>query len=234
MSIAESLSRLRDEIAGACAAARRDPAAITLVAVSKTHPAEAVREAHAAGIRHFAENRAQEFLAKAPLLEDLDLSWHMVGNLQTNKVKVLLPRIALLHSLDRVALAEAILQHASDGFRLPALIQVNTTAEATKSGVAPAGVEALADSLRGIAAIELRGLMTIGPLDGTAAENRRAFAQLRALRDRLASRHPDLDLGVLSMGMSGDFREAILEGATHLRIGSRIFGERDYGPRPGR
>ena len=108
MSITESLSRLREGIAAACASAGRDPATITLVAVSKTHPAEAVREAHAAGIRHFAENRAQEFLAKARILEDLDLSWHMVGSLQTNKVKPLLPRIALLHSLDRIELAQAV------------------------------------------------------------------------------------------------------------------------------
>lgn len=234
MSIIESLSRLREEIAAACAAAGRDPDGITLVAVSKTHPAEAVREAHAAGIRHFAENRAQEFLAKASLLEDLDLSWHMVGSLQTNKVKLLLPRIALLHSLDRLELAEAVGRHAPEGFRLPALIQVNTTGEKTKSGVAPARIDALVDGLRGVTTIELRGLMTIGPLDGTEAENRRAFALLRELRDRLASRHPDLDLGVLSMGMSDDFPEAIIEGATHLRIGSRVFGERDYSPQPPR
>jgi hypothetical protein len=234
VSIIESLSRLREEIAAACAAAGRDPDGITLVAVSKTHPAEAVREAHAAGIRHFAENRAQEFLAKASLLEDLDLSWHMVGSLQTNKVKLLLPRIALLHSLDRLELAEAVGRHAPEGFRLPALIQVNTTGEKTKSGVAPARIDALVDGLRGVTTIELRGLMTIGPLDGTEAENRRAFALLRELRDRLASRHPDLDLGVLSMGMSDDFPEAIIEGATHLRIGSRVFGERDYSPQPPR
>lgn len=230
MSIAESLSRLRDEIAAACAAAGRDPAAITLVAVSKTHTAEAVRQAHAAGIRDFAENRAQEFLAKAPLLEDLDISWHMVGSLQTNKVKLLLPHIALLHSLDRLELAQAVGRHAPEGFRLPALIQVNTTGETTKSGVAPADVGALVDGLRSVPAIELRGLMTIGPLDGTETENRRAFALLRALRDQQATRHPELALGVLSMGMSDDFPEAILEGATHLRIGSRVFGERDYRP----
>ena len=228
MSITDSLCRLREEIAAVCAAAGRDPAAITLVAVSKTQPAAAVREAHAAGIRHFAENRAQEFLAKAPLLEDLDLLWHMVGSLQTNKVKSLLPRIALLHSLDRLELAQAVGRHAPQGFLLPSLIQVNTTGEETKSGVTPARVGALVDSLRGVPAIELRGLMTIGPLDGTEAENRRAFALLRVLRDQQASRHPDLDLGVLSMGMSDDFPEAIIEGATHLRIGSRIFGDRDY------
>lgn len=232
MPVTESLARLREEIAAACAAAERDPAEITLVAVSKTHPAEAVREAHAAGIRHFAENRAQEFLAKAPLLADLDISWHMVGSLQTNKVKLLLPRIALLHSLDRAELAQAVARHAPEGFRLPTLIQVNTTGEDTKSGVAPTGVEALVESIRCVPGIELRGFMTIGPLDGTPVENRRAFALLRTLRDRQAARHPDLDLGYLSMGMSDDFPEAILEGATHLRIGSRIFGERDYPPPP--
>jgi PLP dependent protein len=228
VSITASLARLREEIAAACAAAGRDPSAITLVAVSKTHPADTVREAHAAGIRHFAENRAQELLAKASLLADLDISWHMVGSLQTNKVKLLLPCITLLHSLDRAELAQAVGRHASKGFRLPALVQVNTTGESTKSGVAPAEIDALVDSVRSVAAIELRGLMTIGPLDGTQAENRRAFALLRNLRDRQAARHPDLDFGILSMGMSDDFPEAILEGATHLRIGSRIFGERDW------
>lgn len=230
MSITESLARLREEIEAACAAAGRDPASVTLVAVSKTHSPAAVREAYAAGIRHFAENRAQEFLVKAALLEDLDLSWHMVGSLQTNKVKVLLPHIALLHSLDRLDLARAVERYAPEEFRLPALVQVNTTGEQTKSGVAPAEVDALIDGLQSIAAVELRGFMTIGPLAGTETENRRAFALLRTLRDRQATRHPDLDLSVLSMGMSDDFREAICEGATHVRVGSRIFGDRTSQP----
>ncbi len=230
MSIVDSLSRLRDDISGACVAAGRDPAAITFVAFRKTQAAPAVRAAHAAGLRHFGENRAQEFLAKAMLLEDLDLAWHMVGSLQTNKVKALLPRLALLHSLDRLELAEAVRKHAPAGFRLPALIQVNTTGEPSKSGVTPEGLDLLVDQIRSVPAIELRGLMTIGPLGGTETDNRRAFAQLRTLRDRLAARHPDLDLGVLSMGMSDDFPEAILEGATHLRIGSRLFGQREPGP----
>jgi PLP dependent protein len=227
MPITESLSRLREEIAAACAVAARDPAGITLVAVSKTYSADAVREAYAAGIRHFGENRVQEFLAKASLLEDLDVSWHMVGSLQTNKVKLLLPRIALLHSLDRAELAQAVGRYHPTESRLTALVQVNTTGERTKSGVQPAGVSALVDAVRAIPAVELPGFMTIGPLHGAEAENRRAFALLRTLRDQQATRHSELDLGMLSMGMSDDFPEAIREGATHLRIGSRIFGKRD-------
>jgi PLP dependent protein len=151
----------------------------------------------------------------------------MVGSLQTNKVRLLLPRIALLHSLDRAELAQAVGRHLPTGSRLPALVQVNTTGERTKSGAAPAGVNALVDAVRAVPAIELRGFMTIGPLRGTEAENRCAFALLRTLRDQQTARHPELDLSVLSMGMSDDFPEAIREGATHLRIGSRIFGERD-------
>lgn len=251
MTIGSSLLRLRNEVAHACHQAGRDPSEITLVAVSKTHPAAAVREAYAAGIRVFGENRAQELLDKRPQLADLDLEWHFIGGLQTNKAKRVVAAADLIHSVDRIELARAIDQHAagapegaplpemptgdeprSSGRVVPVLLQVNTTGEATKSGVAPDRFEALFDAVRRLRGISVRGLMTIGPLGGTEAENRHAFARLRELRDSAASRLGGGTLPILSMGMSDDFHEAILEGATHLRIGSLLFGEREYPPRP--
>lgn len=225
MSIAQVLASLEEEIALACAASGRNREEVTLIAVSKTRPAAAVREAYEAGIRDFGENRVQEFLLKQPELADLAVTWHLIGSLQTNKVKAVLPHVALLHSLDRMELAEALAKHAIEGRRVPALIQVNTTAEETKSGVAPEELQRLLDGVRAIPQIELRGLMTIGPLDGTEDEIRHSFSLLRTLRDRVAE--PGLPLPLLSMGMSDDFPLAILEGATHVRIGSRIFGDRD-------
>jgi hypothetical protein len=226
MNISASIRQLMDEIAAACAGAGREVSEITLVAVSKTVPASFVREAHAAGIRHFGENRVQEILAKSPALRDLDFVWHMIGHLQTNKARALLPHLGVLHSLDRAELVDHLSGLVTSGSRVPVLIQVNTTGEGSKSGVAPVELRELADRVLARPSLELRGLMTIGPLGGTEAENRRAFALLRGLRDRLRAENRDLALPFLSMGMSDDFPIAIQEGATHLRIGSRIFGAR--------
>lgn len=256
MPIAASLAHLQEEIADACRRAGRRPEEITLIAVSKTQPASAIREAHAAGIRHVGENRAQEIQAKRPELLDLDLVWHMIGHLQTNKVRHVLPHVGILHSVDRPALVVELAKQlrASDSGtpvagssggratvtgtpagdapviarRLPVLIQVNTTGEETKSGVDPDGLNALAAEVLAVPEVSLEGLMTIGPLGGGEEEIRRAFAMLRAQTERLRSRTA-LALPVLSMGMSDDFRLAIVEGATHLRIGSRIFGARPRG-----
>ena len=229
MSIASAIEEVYSEISAACARAGRDPAEVTLVAVSKTVPVPLIREARAAGIRHLGENRVQEILAKKPELEDCGFTWHMIGSLQTNKVRLVLPHIHLLHSLDRENLAEEI-SRLRAAAPLPALVQVNTTGEPTKSGVAPENLEALIDRVRGLPGIDLRGLMTLGPLGGDEAGIRRAFALLRSLRDRLRLRHPDLAMNDLSMGMSGDFPLAVEEGATLIRVGSRIFGAR---PAPG-
>lgn len=224
-SIASAVDSLREEIAAACAAAGRRAEEITLVAVSKTVPASRVREAHAAGLRDFGENRVQELVLKAPELSDLDFTWHMIGALQTNKVKAVLPHLGWLHSIDRAHLAETVSEAAARaGTRVAGLIQVNTTGEASKSGVSPEEFPRLLDTVRALPGIDLRGLMTIGPLDGTETEVRRAFALLRRLRDDAV--RPDLPLPVLSMGMSDDFPLAILEGASLIRVGSRIFGRR--------
>lgn len=219
----ERLQQVEEEIAAACARSGRPRSEVTLVAVSKTFPAEVVRAGYDAGMRDFGENRVQEILNKAPVTEDLDLRWHMIGQLQTNKVKAVLPHIFLLHSLDRHSLLDELKKRLTR--ELPVLLQVNTTDEASKSGAAPTEVDALLEAALGDPHLRVEGLMTIGPLGGTESDNRRAFALLRDLRDRLQTTfgHP---LPSLSMGMSGDFGQAIEEGATHVRVGSRLFGPR--------
>ncbi len=224
MSIEDSWRELEQEIERACRASGRDRADVTLVAVSKTFSADDVREAHRIGLRDFGENRAQELKSKATELEGLDLTWHLIGSLQTNKVQTVLPLLGLLHSLDRSALVEEIARRATRP--VDALIQVKTTDEPSKSGAAIDEVAGLIDLAAEVPTIRLRGFMTIGPLDGDEAAVRGSFRALRGLRDREAARRPELDLSALSMGMSGDFAWAIEEGATHIRIGSRLFGNR--------
>jgi len=212
VSIAERLQRLRGLL----------PPTVTLVAVSKTHPAEAVRQAHAAGQRHFGENYAQEWRDKAAALADLpDLVWHFVGSLQTNKVKLLLPaeppRAAWIHTVDRPELARELSRRAAQrGATLRVLVEVNVAREPQKAGAAPEAVAALAAEVAGLPGLELRGLMCIPPAEG---DPRPHFRALRALAGTLGL--PDL-----SMGMSGDWQAAIDEGATLVRVGTAIFGAR--------
>ena len=194
------------------------PAGVTLVAVSKTQPAEAIREAYAAGQRDFGENYAQEWRDKADALADLgDLRWHFIGGLQTNKVKYLAGRVAAIHTVDRIDLAREISKRfAAKGAVAQVYLEVNVGGEASKSGCAPADAPALAEGVRALPAVEVVGLMTIPPPDD---EPRPHFRALRALRDRLG-------LAGLSMGMSADWRIAIEEGSTCVRVGTAIFGER--------
>lgn len=230
MSFETRMSALEDAIEGACRKVGRPRDEITLVAVSKTFPPEAVREAHAAGLREFGENRVQELMEKAAALADLDLNWHLVGSLQTNKAQRAAELSSLIHSVDRASLVASLARAATgrdaENARIRVLIQVNTTDEPTKGGVTPAALPALLDSVRARSELDLAGLMTIGPTNGAELEIRRAFALLRRLRDESSIAHPDLTLSVLSMGMSDDFAWAVAEGATHLRIGSRLFGDR--------
>ena len=197
------------------------PAGVTLVAVSKTQPADAIREAYAAGQRDFGENYAQEWREKADALADLPaLRWHFIGGLQTNKVKYLAGRVAAIHTVDRVELAREISRRfAARGAVARVYLEVNVGGEASKSGCAPADVDGLAAAARALPAVELVGLMTIPPPDD---DPRPHFRTLRALRDRLG-------LAGLSMGMSADWRVAVEEGSTCVRVGTAIFGER---PRP--
>jgi pyridoxal phosphate enzyme (YggS family) len=208
MSVAERLAAIRAEI----------PPGVTLVAVSKTQPEEAIREAYAAGQRDFAENYAQEWRAKADALADLaGLRWHFVGGLQTNKVKYLAGRVAAIHTVDRLDLAREISRRfAAKGATARVFLEVNVAGEATKSGCAPSDAPALAEAVRALPAMALAGLMCIPPAD---ADPRPHFRALRALRDRLG-------LAELSMGMSADWRIAIEEGSTCVRVGTAIFGER--------
>ena len=208
MSVAERLAALRAGI----------PAGVTLVAVSKTHPAAAVREAYAAGQRDFGENYAQEWREKADALADLaDLRWHFIGGLQTNKVKYLAGRVAAIHTVDRIELAREISKRfAGKGAVARVYLEVNLGGEASKSGCAPAEAPALAEAAGALPAVEVVGLMTIPPPED---DPRPHFRALRALRDRLG-------LAGLSMGMSADWKAAIEEGSTCVRVGTAIFGAR--------
>jgi len=227
MDVANAYNEVLQEVSRACADAGRSPDEITLIGVTKTFPNETVVEAARAGIVDVGENRVQELVRKAGELSHLEVNWHMIGHLQTNKVRAVLPLVSMIHSVDRLSLASEISRRATRS--TPILLQVNTTGEASKFGIEPAELLPLVESLMELPELEIRGLMTIGPRHGTEIENRRSFASLRALRDQCNLRYPDIDWGVLSMGMSADFPTAIAEGATHIRVGSRIFGPR---PRP--
>jgi len=196
----------------------RLPAGVTLVAVSKTHPAAAVRDAYAAGQRDFGENYAQEWREKADALIDLpELRWHFVGGLQTNKVRVLAGRVAYVHTVDREELARELSRRlAAKGATVRVFLEVNVAGEAAKAGCAPADAPRLAEAVRALPALDLVGLMCVPPAEG---DPRPHFRALRALRDRLG-------LGELSMGMSGDLDAAVEEGATFVRVGTAIFGAR--------
>lgn len=225
--IATSLAAVHDQLAALATSAGRDPGAVQLVAVSKTHPAEAIRTAHAAGQRDFGENRVQELRAKAAALADLpDLRWHWIGSLQTNKVRELLsvPGLVLLHSLDRPKLADELQRELARTHRtLDVLLQVHATDEATKHGCPPAEARALVQHvLAHCPSLRLRGLMAMGPLHGDPVP---AFRTTAALRDQLQS-DLAIDLPVLSMGMSGDLAPAVGAGSTLVRIGTAIFGVR--------
>jgi pyridoxal phosphate enzyme (YggS family) len=223
MTIAENLDRIRGRVAEAAIRAKRDPAAVTLVAVSKTHGADAVEEALAAGQAVFGENRVQEAQGKFPALRAAHpaLRLHLIGALQTNKARDAVRVADVIESLDRPRLAEALRDAmAREGRRPALLVQVNTGEEPQKAGIARAEAEAFLRACRDDHGLPVTGLMCIPPVD---ADPRPHFAWLAGL----AAKHA---LPVLSMGMSGDFEAAIAEGATHVRIGTAIFGSRPYPP----
>lgn len=226
--IADNYQTLSGRIARAATAAGRDPDEILMVAVSKTVPPERIREAFAAGVRAFGENRAQELRDKSAALAALPIAWHFIGALQSNKVRYVTPLCDLVHSVDRIELARAISQRATPDHPQRLLVQVNTTAEETKSGVSPEGLPVLLDEISGLPHLAVEGLMTIGPLAGGEREIRASFQLLRGMLAReSAVARPNVSLRHLSMGMSGDFEIAIAEGATILRIGTALFGGRD-------
>jgi PLP dependent protein len=231
MSIAENIARVRDRIASAARRAGRNPADIALMAVSKTFPAERIREAHAAGLRVFGENRVQEFAEKAAALRDLhDAEWHLIGHLQSNKAAKAAELFSAVDSVDSTRLAEKLDASAGKfGKKLAILIEVNVGGEEAKSGLAPESeeLEQILLTAPQWKNLTIRGLMTIPPYTEDPEGARPFFRQLRLLRGRIAARRlPAVAMDVLSMGMSHDFEVAIEEGSTCVRVGTAIFGER--------
>lgn len=224
--IAANIALVRERIARAAERAGRRVEDVTLVAVSKTFPAEAIRAAYDAGLRHFGENRVQEWESKRPLLADLDATWHLIGNLQSNKVRRAAYLFHRVDSVDDLALAKKLdAAAAAEGKRLPALIEVHLGEETTKSGAAESDLPTLASSVAPFGHFDLIGLMTIPPFFEEPERARPYFRKLRELRDDLSTRLGRA-LPLLSMGMSHDFEVAIEEGATEVRVGTGIFGKR--------
>ncbi|RRR74514.1 MAG: YggS family pyridoxal phosphate-dependent enzyme [Candidatus Viridilinea halotolerans] len=236
--ITANLCALREQMAAAALQAGRDPADVTLVAVTKTHPPEVVAAAVAAGMRDLGENRVQEALGKIAALAHLapPPAWHLIGHLQRNKAKLAAEHFALVHSIDSLRLAAALARYVPSGRRLPILLQCNVSGETSKEGFTLAGgarnqaaLDALLPQLEAILALpslEVRGLMTIAPFTDDPEAARPHFRALRELRDTLAQRFPQATWRELSMGMSDDFAVAIAEGATIVRVGRAIFGSR--------
>ena len=224
-TIADNIGLVSQRIRAAADAVQRDASSIHLLAVSKTKPAQAVRDAYAAGLHDFGENYLQEALGKQAELTDLPLSWHFIGPIQSNKTRAIAENFAWVHSVDRLKIAQRLSeQRPADLPPLNICIQVNVSGEASKSGCTPADLPALARAISALPRLKLRGLMAIPePTDDPAAQAA-AFARVRQLQDSL-----NLGLDTLSMGMSHDLEAAIAQGATWVRIGTALFGARDYG-----
>ncbi|WP_289328898.1 YggS family pyridoxal phosphate-dependent enzyme [Pseudomonas sp. 'CRE Jenny 4'] len=224
-TIADNIGLVSQRIRAAADAVQRDASSIHLLAVSKTKPAQAVREAYAAGLRDFGENYLQEALGKQADLTDLPLSWHFIGPIQSNKTRAIAEHFAWVHSVDRLKIAQRLSeQRPADLPPLNICIQVNVSGEASKSGCTPADLLALATAISALPRLKLRGLMAIPEPTEDRAEQDAAFATVRDLQASL-----NLALDTLSMGMSHDLESAIAQGATWVRIGTALFGARDYG-----
>lgn len=226
MSLQENLARVRERISAASLRSGRDPADIKLVAVTKTIPVEIIKEALVLGVLSLGENRVQEFLIKQPVLNH-DIEWHFIGHLQTNKVKKIIGKVSLIHSLDRWPLAVAISRAACEaGIAARALIQVNVAGEATKHGLSPAEAEDFARAAGALPGLELRGLMTIAPDCDDPEEVRYVFRQTAELARGLKDNIQGINMDILSMGMTGDFEVALEEGSNLIRLGTALFGTR--------
>ena len=232
MQLELALASVLARIALAATRAGRDPSSITLVAVSKTHPVDAIAAAVALGLRHFGENRTQEAVPKIEALAGRGLTWHLVGHLQSNKAGKAVEHFDLIHSIDNPALAGEVARRAARiAKRQRVLIQVNCSGEASKSGCDPAAFHELARAVALLPDLQLEGLMTIGPLDPDPESARPAFRLLRRLRDE-ARAALGLELPHLSMGMTDDLEVAVEEGATLVRVGTALFGHREVAPAP--
>ncbi len=228
--IRENMELVRENIDKACKKAGRDASGVTLIAVSKTKPVELLREAYEAGARDFGENTVQELLDKIPR-RPADIRWHMIGHLQRNKVKYIVDKVYLIHSVDSLRLAEEISKEAGKrGITVNILVEVNMAMEESKFGTAPELAEQLVCEIAKLPGICVKGLMTIAPYVENAEDNREYFRRLKQLSVDIMSKNTDnRKVGnILSMGMTGDYTVAVEEGATCVRVGTGIFGERDY------
>lgn len=225
-ALADRVTAVRERIARAVARAGRSPESVRLVAVAKRHPADAVREAHALGLRVFGENYAQELVAKAAEVGPLaEIEWHMIGHLQTNKARLIVPVIGMVHTVDSSHVAAELGKRAAKiGRTIGVLIEVNVANDPSKTGCAPDELAQIIEAVRGAESLVLRGLMTMPPYSDDAEASRPFFARLRELQARNGG--PGA-LPELSMGMSHDLETAITEGATIVRVGTAIFGERE-------
>jgi hypothetical protein len=230
MTIKENLDRVRERIAAAAARAGRDPAAVTIVAVTKTHGPDVVTQAIEAGLADVGENKVQEFLAKAPDVK-LPCRWHLVGHLQTNKVAKVIGRFALVQSVDSFRLAELLSRSgAAADVTTDILLEVNTSGEESKFGLPPGEVLSACELIAGLPNLRIRGLMTVGPLVSDANAVGAAFARLRRIKEGVdVARIENVSMEHLSMGMTDDFEIAIAEGSTMIRLGRILFGERRAG-----
>ena len=227
--VTENLKEVEERICAACEKSGRDRSEVTLIAVSKTKPVSMIEEAYSSGIRQFGENKPQELRDKYEELPK-DIHWHMIGHLQRNKVKYVVGHAALIHSVDSIRLAQAIDQEAEKkGIIMPVLVEVNVAEEESKFGVTVADCEEFICSIAKLEHISVQGLMTIAPFVENAEDNRKYFAKLRELSVDIEAKNIDnVSMCNLSMGMTGDYQVAIEECATMVRVGTGIFGHRNY------
>lgn len=227
--IEKNLNHVKEEIKEACKRAGRDPKEVTLIAVSKTKPIEDLRAAYAAGARDFGENKVQELTGK---IEEMpaDIRWHMIGHLQRNKVKYIAGKVSMIHSVDSYRLAEEInIQAKKNNCTIPILIEVNYAKENSKFGIAPEETKELVQEISELENVKIKGLMTIAPFVEDPEENREIFRGMKELSVDIARENIDnVEMEVLSMGMTNDYIVAVEEGSTMVRVGTGIFGARDY------
>lgn len=229
MSLSSNLEDVKKRIAQAALRAGRLPEDITLIAVSKTKPVSMISEIYDAGVRDFGENKVQEISAKSPVLPE-DIRWHMIGHLQRNKVKQVIDKACLIHSVDSVRLAVRISEEAKKkGITVPVLLEVNIAGEESKYGFTAEETARFLPDIAALGGITVRGLMTSAPFVNDPEENREYFRRMKQLCVDLKAQNIDnTNMDYLSMGMTNDFEVAVEEGATHVRVGTAIFGEREY------
>lgn len=229
MSVCENYRAVEEKVKNACQRAGRKREEVTLIAVSKTKPVSMIEELLPLGVRDFGENKVQELTAKEEVLPK-DIRWHMIGHLQRNKVKYIIDKACMIHSVDSLRLAREISKEAvKHELDVPVLIEVNVAGEESKFGVSVEETLSLVQEVSKLPGIQVKGLMTIAPYVEDPEENREIFRNLRKLSVDISGKNFDnVTMNVLSMGMTGDYEVAIEEGATHVRVGTGIFGERNY------